>query len=525
MKSARGGILFIDEAYNLGKGQFGREVQDKLLQMLTEADYEGKMVVILAGYTTEMQAMCDKNPGFKSRFAKIVVFPDWTEKQCSSLIINRAAKLSPPVCWEDPMAAEALLSQGIARVRRNDKGGWANARDAVSLFGHVQDAQLRRLGQTNAGGGAINEAMASVDVSDGVERFLRARPPVKASSEICGLVVRLADSDGPQLGFEDEDAACSLIEDFLQTIVIGALGSSLNYKTAENVFEHIKRFHSVTDARIATPAVTTALDALRQVMQLSTSSRSLGSANSAPAINDDDDDNVAVRDAADEAPPPPPMATAAAHATAIQCSCEPEAREFQEAAAVAPDTTIGGLENTLQEAKAAKNGPSSDAAHTEELDTEIARIQEVVARCKKLEKEAEELREKLKLEEEKEKRQKELARQLKIEAEQAAKAARDKAAKAAAAKALEELLAKQAADQKARELVRKQLEEEERLRRAEAERILEEERKAARLAEKLRRIGRCDNGFRWINHGTYYQCAGGAHTVRADDPRLNDNCY
>ena len=69
MKEARGGVLFIDEAYGLGAGgSFTNEAVDQLVAMLTLPEYVGgKTVVILASYTDEMHQMLMHNPGLKNR--------------------------------------------------------------------------------------------------------------------------------------------------------------------------------------------------------------------------------------------------------------------------------------------------------------------------------------------------------------------------------------------------------------------------------------------------------------------------
>ena len=80
IRSASGGVLFIDEAYSLSvqdgeKKDFGMRVIETLLTYLGSDDTD--MIVILAGYTQEMQKMLDANPGMKSRFPYIFHFDDW----------------------------------------------------------------------------------------------------------------------------------------------------------------------------------------------------------------------------------------------------------------------------------------------------------------------------------------------------------------------------------------------------------------------------------------------------------------
>lgn len=79
IEKAKGGVLFIDEAYSLMDGQasndFGKRVLDTLIPVLTEKDSD--MVVILAGYKKEMEQLLNMNPGLASRFPLRMNFPDY----------------------------------------------------------------------------------------------------------------------------------------------------------------------------------------------------------------------------------------------------------------------------------------------------------------------------------------------------------------------------------------------------------------------------------------------------------------
>ena len=84
INSASGGVLFIDEAYNLftesdNKRDFGMRVIETLLTYLGNDDTD--MIVILAGYNEEMRRMLEANPGMKSRFPYIFTFEDYTPEQ------------------------------------------------------------------------------------------------------------------------------------------------------------------------------------------------------------------------------------------------------------------------------------------------------------------------------------------------------------------------------------------------------------------------------------------------------------
>ena len=84
IRSASGGVLFIDEAYNLftdsdNRRDYGMRVIETLLTYLGSDDTD--MIVILAGYTGEMKQMLEANPGMKSRFPYIFHFEDYTPEQ------------------------------------------------------------------------------------------------------------------------------------------------------------------------------------------------------------------------------------------------------------------------------------------------------------------------------------------------------------------------------------------------------------------------------------------------------------
>lgn len=68
VKSAIGKVLFIDEAYRLTSDQFLLQALDELVQLLTEKDIQGKLVVVLAGYENDMQRLMATNEGLRSRY-------------------------------------------------------------------------------------------------------------------------------------------------------------------------------------------------------------------------------------------------------------------------------------------------------------------------------------------------------------------------------------------------------------------------------------------------------------------------
>lgn len=82
IKSALGGVLFIDEVYSLYRGSedsFGLEAIDTLVKGIE--DHRDDLVVILAGYSKEMAEFLEANSGLKSRFPNIIDFPDYTAQE------------------------------------------------------------------------------------------------------------------------------------------------------------------------------------------------------------------------------------------------------------------------------------------------------------------------------------------------------------------------------------------------------------------------------------------------------------
>ncbi len=87
IKSAMGGVLFIDEAYSLYRGKddsFGLEAIDTLVKAME--DNRDNLIVILAGYKKEMAGFLESNSGLKSRFPNLIDFPDYTGEELTKIL-------------------------------------------------------------------------------------------------------------------------------------------------------------------------------------------------------------------------------------------------------------------------------------------------------------------------------------------------------------------------------------------------------------------------------------------------------
>ena len=91
IESALGGVLFIDEAYSLVRGKddsFGLEAVDTLVKGME--DHRDDLIVILAGYSREMEDFLNANSGLKSRFPNILNFADYTGSELTQIAVSLA---------------------------------------------------------------------------------------------------------------------------------------------------------------------------------------------------------------------------------------------------------------------------------------------------------------------------------------------------------------------------------------------------------------------------------------------------
>lgn len=142
IEQALDGVLFIDEAYSLtGKHEtdFGHEAIETLLKAME--DNRDRLVVIVAGYTDQMSGFIESNPGLKSRFSRVIEFPDYNVDEML-LIADRMAEQHHFVI--EPSAREELGSLLSAKVER-EGDQFGNARGVRNLFEGLIGAQANRI--------------------------------------------------------------------------------------------------------------------------------------------------------------------------------------------------------------------------------------------------------------------------------------------------------------------------------------------------------------------------------------------
>ena len=145
IRSAIGGVLFIDEAYALYRGaddSFGLEAIDTIVKGME--DNRENLIVILAGYSREMEEFLTANSGLKSRFPNIIEFPDYTAEELLKItritVENKGYALSPD--------CDAPLAAYFDRRQKADARTAGNGRMARNL---VEDAILNQSRRLTAG--------------------------------------------------------------------------------------------------------------------------------------------------------------------------------------------------------------------------------------------------------------------------------------------------------------------------------------------------------------------------------------
>ncbi|MBR2824729.1 MAG: AAA family ATPase [Solobacterium sp.] len=149
IKSALGGVLFIDEAYSLYRGKddaFGLECIDTIVKAME--DHRDDLIIILAGYKKEMEVFMESNSGLKSRFPNIINFPDYTGEELRK-IAQIQAKSKGYVIAEDALGKLEEFFDEVQKVNAAEAGNGRLARNVVEdailtqskrLIDHPNDA-------------------------------------------------------------------------------------------------------------------------------------------------------------------------------------------------------------------------------------------------------------------------------------------------------------------------------------------------------------------------------------------------
>ncbi|EGZ09125.1 hypothetical protein PHYSODRAFT_362049 [Phytophthora sojae] len=151
---AKGGLLFIDEAYELAA--------------MTDPAYSG-MVIVIAGYPKDMDVMLNRNAGLKSRFTRFIDFPDWEPEDGVAFLRAKAEKEGVKLEAE----AELVLERTFAALKMLD--GFGNGRDAMRVWKEMKQCRATRVFKND-----IHEEVRTITAEDAAmagESIVTARRP------------------------------------------------------------------------------------------------------------------------------------------------------------------------------------------------------------------------------------------------------------------------------------------------------------------------------------------------------------
>ena len=161
LKKSMGGVLFIDEAYYLYRPEnerdYGQEAIEILLQVME--NQRDDLVVILAGYADRMNTFFSSNPGFRSRIAHHIDFPDYDD---SELVTISETMLGGLGFHLSDTAREALIDYV---ARRRTQPHFANARSIRNALDRARLRQAVRLFESDAGAVTADQ-LSTIEAED-----------------------------------------------------------------------------------------------------------------------------------------------------------------------------------------------------------------------------------------------------------------------------------------------------------------------------------------------------------------------
>jgi probable Rubsico expression protein CbbX len=160
LKKAMGGVLFIDEAYYLYRPENERDYGQEAIEMLLQAmeNQREDLVVILAGYQDRMETFFQYNPGFRSRVAHHISFPDYTLEQLTTIA---ELMLAQQHYTFDAESRQAFVDYLALRVKQPH---FANARSVRNAIDRIKLRQASRL--VSEGGSISLEQLQRIAAAD-----------------------------------------------------------------------------------------------------------------------------------------------------------------------------------------------------------------------------------------------------------------------------------------------------------------------------------------------------------------------
>lgn len=163
VEKALGGVLFIDEAYSLASGgsdDFGPKAIDTLVKLME--DHRHSLVVIVAGYQSEMEEFIASNAGLASRFNRHLQFNNYTENELGEIFFRIAKKHQ--IAIDDDIRSKAV--ELLMAKKNENPQAFGNAREARNLWERVMMNQAHRLKNENGKNPIPREKLLTISTDD-----------------------------------------------------------------------------------------------------------------------------------------------------------------------------------------------------------------------------------------------------------------------------------------------------------------------------------------------------------------------
>lgn len=144
VKSALGGVLFIDEAYSITMGErdgialYGSECVATLLKLME--DYKGKLIIIFAGYKKEMEKFEKTNPGLASRIGYKIDFPDYSLEELTNIFLQLVERNNLEIT-EEELEKIKIIIRDSAKIKNFGNARYINSLYQKLLIEHAKNEE------------------------------------------------------------------------------------------------------------------------------------------------------------------------------------------------------------------------------------------------------------------------------------------------------------------------------------------------------------------------------------------------
>ncbi|MCW3085576.1 MAG: ATPase central domain protein [Bacteroidetes bacterium] len=182
IEEARGGILFIDEAYSLthskeDSNDFGHEVIEILIKEMS--DGTGDIAIMCAGYPKEMKGFIESNPGLKSRFSNYFNFDDYMPEEMFAIAELAASKKGVTILPD----AKNFMEEMLVEVYRTRDDSFGNARYVYSLVDEAKMNLGLRLMDHPDVNNLTNDQLSTIELQD-MQKVFAGQGKKKLSLEV-----------------------------------------------------------------------------------------------------------------------------------------------------------------------------------------------------------------------------------------------------------------------------------------------------------------------------------------------------